>query len=326
MKFSELSLGIKKPLLSAKPLGQMPGKLPTLGLLANSNVHNLDILSSTGRTVLAAISQTEEKESVRLAENAQANDGVGVGLRNDTQRSSIPRNRVSGEDNNEISAFYPKVNQAKSFPQLPLNWQDLNTIIYLGQFQGLGKSSIQSLQVLNLTPETSAEQELAAFSLHGSENNQNRLPDSSFSPLNSTFSNKSNSDLHLENKSASQTTPTAWSSLAELIGEDSSVSSQDSDDEDIEGFMFTPEGFRPIYANPIKTSGDVADSIEAEAKTVSETYQTPRVTVQPSSTVVPSSQSTEPELVSESNLRMLAQEVYKLVRQRLQIERERYRR
>jgi hypothetical protein len=302
----------------------MPGKLPTPGLLANSTVHNLDILSSTGRTVLAAISQTEEKESVRLAENAQANDGVG--LRNDTQGSSIPRNRISGEDNNEISAFYPKVNQAKSFPQLPLSWQDLNTIISLGQFQGLGKSSIQSLQVLNLTSETSAEQELAEFSLPGSQNDSNPLPDSSLSLLNSTFSNKSNSDLHLENQSASQTTPTAWSSLAELIGEDSSVSSQDSDDEDIEGFMFTPEGFRPIYANPIKTSGDVADSIEAEAKTVSETYQTPRVTVQPSSTVAQSSQSTEPELVSESNLRMLAQEVYKLVRQRLQIERERYRR
>lgn len=324
MEFSELSLGLKKPLLSAKPLGQMPGKLPTPGLLANSTVHNLDILSSTGRTVLAAISQTEEKESVRLAENAQANDGVG--LRNDTQGSSIPRNRISGEDNNEISAFYPKVNQAKSFPQLPLSWQDLNTIISLGQFQGLGKSSIQSLQVLNLTSETSAEQELAEFSLPGSQNDSNPLPDSSLSLLNSTFSNKSNSDLHLENQSASQTTPTAWSSLAELIGEDSSVSSQDSDDEDIEGFMFTPEGFRPIYANPIKTSGDVADSIEAEAKTVSETYQTPRVTVQPSSTVAQSSQSTEPELVSESNLRMLAQEVYKLVRQRLQIERERYRR
>ncbi|MFP4103735.1 hypothetical protein [Coleofasciculus sp.] len=324
MKFSELSLGIKKPLLSAKTLGQMPGKLPTLGLLANSNFHNLDILSSTGRTVLAAISQTEEKESVRLAENAQANDGVG--LRNDTQRSSIPRNRVSGEDNNEISAFYPKVNQAKSFPQLPLNWQELNTIIYLGQFQGLGKSSIQSLQVLNLTPETSAEQVLATFSLQGSENDQNRLPELSFSRLNSISLDKSHSDLNLDSQSSSKTTPTAWESLAELIGEDSSVSSQDSDDEDIEGFMFTPEGFRPIYANPRKTSGDVADSIEAEAKTVSETYQTPRVTLQPSSTVVPPSQSTEPELVSESNLRMLAQEVYKLVRQRLQIERERYRR
>ncbi|MFP4414497.1 hypothetical protein [Coleofasciculus sp.] len=324
MKFSELSLGIKKPLLSAKTLGQMPGKLPTLGLLANSNFHNLDILSSTGRTVLAAISQTEEKESVRLAENAQANDGVG--LRNDTQRSSIPRNRVSGEDNNEISAFYPKVNQAKSFPQLPLNWQELNTIIYLGQFQGLGKSSIQSLQVLNLTPETSAEQVLATFSLQGSENDQNRLPELSFSRLNSISLDKSHSDLNLDSQSSSQTKPTAWSSLAELIGEDSSVSSQDSDDEDIEGFMFTPEGFRPIYANPRKTSGDVADSIEAEAKTVSETYQTPRVTLQPSVTVVQSSQSSESELVSESNLRMLAQEVYKLVRQRLQIERERYRR
>ncbi|MEQ8998887.1 MAG: hypothetical protein RID53_20495 [Coleofasciculus sp. B1-GNL1-01] len=324
MKFSELSLGIKKPLLSAKPLGQMPSKLPTLGLLANSNVHNLDILSSTGRTVLAAISQKREKESVKLAENAQANDGVG--LRNDTQRSTIPRSWVSGEDNNEISAFYPKVNQAKSFPQLPLSWQDLNTIISLGQFHSLGRSSLQSLQVLNLTFETSINQELGELSLSRSENDQNRLPESSFSRLNSISLDKSHSDLNLDSQSSSQTTPTSWESLAELIGEDSSVSSQDSDDEDIEGFMFTPEGFRPIYANPIKTSGDGADSIEAEAKTVSETYQTPKVTVQPSSTVVPSSQSNEPELVSESNLRMLAQEVYKLVRQRLQIERERYRR
>lgn len=324
MKFSELSLGIKKPLLSAKPLGQMTGKLPTPGLLANSTVHNLDILSSTGRTVLAAISQTEEKESVRLAENAQANDGVG--LRNDTQRSSIPRNRVSGEDNNEISAFYPKVNQAKSFPQLPLSWQDLNTLIYLGQFHSLGRSSLQSLQVLNLTFETSIDQELGELSLSRSENEQNRLPELSFSRLNSISLDKSHSNLHLDSQSSSQTTPTSWESLAELIGEDSPASSQDRDDENIEGFMFTPEGFRPIYANPRKTSGDVADSIEAEAKTVSETDQTPRVTVQPSSTVVPSSQSTEPELVSESNLRMLAQEVYKLVRQRLQIDRERYRR
>ncbi|MEQ9354373.1 hypothetical protein [Coleofasciculus chthonoplastes] len=324
MKFSELSLGIKKPLLSAKPLGQTPGKLPTLGLFTNSTVHNLDILSSTGRTVLAAISQTEEKQPVRLAENAQANDGVG--LRNDTQGSSIPRNRVSGEDNNEISAFYPKVNQAKSFPQLPLSWQDLNTIISLGQFDGLGWSSLQSLQVLNLTPETSIDQELGELSLSSSENNQNRLLELSLSRLNSISLDKSHSDLNLDSQSSSQTTPTSWESLAELIGEDSSVSSQDRDNEYIEGFMFTPEGFRPIYANPIKTSGDVADLIEAEAKTVSETDQTPRVTVQPSVTVVQPSQSSESELVSESNLRMLAQEVYKLVRQRLQIERERYRR
>jgi len=324
MKFSELSLGIKKPLLSAKPLGQMTSKLPPLGLLANSNVHNLDILSSTGRTVLAAISQTEEKESVRLAENAQANDGVG--LRNDTQRSSIPRNRVSGEDNNEISAFYPKVNQAKSFPQLPLSWQDLNTIIYLGQFHSLGRSSLQSLQVLNLTFETSIDQELGKLSLSRSENDQNRLPKSSLSRLNSISLDKSHSDLNLESQSSSKTTPTSWESLAELIGEDSPASSQDRDDENIEGFMFTPEGFRPIYTNPRKKYDDVADSIEAEAKTVSESYQTPRVTVQPSATVVQSSQSSESELVSESNLRMLAQEVYKLVRQRLQIERERYRR
>ena len=301
MNISELSLGINKPLLPAKPLGQTLGKAHDSGIFVDSNVHNLNILSSTGKTVLAAISQAGEEESIETRP-------------------------VEKQVKNDLSTTVPEVTQSQSFPQLPLKWQDLNAIIYLGQFQGLGKSSIQSLQVLNLTPETSVEQELAKFSLGGSENEQNRLSDSSLSPLNSTFSNKSNSDLHLENKSASQTTPTAWSSLAELIGEDSSVSSQDSDDEDIEGFMFTPEGFRPIYTNPIKTSGDVADSIEAEAKTVSETYQTPRVTVQPSSTVVPSSQSTEPELVSESNLRMLAQEVYKLVRQRLQIERERYRR
>jgi|GEM_PF-5192083 len=301
MNISELSLGINKPLLPAKPLGQTLGEAHDSGIFVDSNVHNLNILSSTGKTVLAAISQAGEEESIETRP-------------------------VEKQVKNDLSPTVPEVTQSQSFPQLPLKWQDLNTIIYLGQFQGLGKSSIQSLQVLNLTPETSVEQELAEFSLGGSENEQNRLSESSLSPLNSTFSNKSNSDLHLENKSASQTTPTAWSSLAELIGEDSSVSSQDSDDEDIEGFMFTPEGFRPIYTNPIKTSGDVADSIEAEAKTVSETYQTPRVTVQPSSTVVPSSQSTEPELVSESNLRMLAQEVYKLVRQRLQIERERYRR
>jgi len=301
MNISELSLGINKPLLPAKPLGQTLGKAHDSGIFVDSNVHNLNILSSTGKTVLAAISQAGEEESIETRP-------------------------VEKQVKNDLSTTVPEVTQSQSFPQLPLKWQDLNAIIYLGQFQGLGKSSIQSLQVLNLTPETSVEQELAEFSLGGSENDQNRLSDSSLSPLNSTFSNKSNSDLHLENKSASQTTPTAWSSLAELIGEDSSVSSQDSDDEDIEGFMFTPEGFRPIYANPIKTSGDVADSIEAETQMTSGTNQTPIETIQPSATVAQSSQSTEPELASESNLRMLAQEVYKLVRQRLQIERERYRR
>lgn len=301
MNISELSLGINKPLLPAKPLGQTLGKAHDSGIFVDSNVHNLNILSSTGKTVLAAISQAGEEESIETRP-------------------------VEKQVKNDLSTTVPEVTQSQSFPQLPLKWQDLNAIIYLGQFQGLGKSSIQSLQVLNLTPETSVEQELAKFSLGGSENDQNRLSDSSLSPLNSTFSNKSNSDLHLENKSASQTTPTAWSSLAELIGEDSSVSSQDSDDEDIEGFMFTPEGFRPIYANPIKTSGDVADSIEAETQMTSGTNQTPIETIQPSATVAQSSQSTEPELASESNLRMLAQEVYKLVRQRLQIERERYRR
>jgi len=318
MKFSELSLGIKKPLLSAKPLGQMPCKLPTPGLLANSNVHNLDLLSSTGITVLAAISQKREKESVRLAQNDQTNDDVGLLV------EKASRLCPSTQPTKVISA--PEVAQAKSFPQLPLNWKDLTPKTTLGQFQGLGKSSIQSLQVLNLTPETSVEQELAEFSLSSSENDPNRLPESSLSRLNSISLDKSNSDLNLDSQSASQTTPTAWSSLAELIGEDSSVSSQDSDDEDIEGFMFTPEGFRPIYANPIKKSGDVVDSIEAETQMTSGTNQTPIETIQPSVTVVQSSQSTEPELVSESNLRMLAQEVYKLVRQRLQIERERYRR
>jgi hypothetical protein len=301
MNISELSLGINKPLLPAKPLGQTSGKAHDSEIFVDSNLHNLNILSSTGKTVLAAISQAGEEESVETRP-------------------------VENQVTNNLSTTVLEVTQAQSFPQLPLKWQDLNTIISLGQFQGLGKSSIQSLQVLNLTPETSVEQELAEFSLGGSENDQNYLPESSLSPLKSTFSKKSNSDLHLENKSASQTTPTAWSSLAELIGEDGSVSSQDSDDEDIEGFMFTPEGFRPIYANPIKTSGDVADSIEAETQMTSGTNQTPIETMQPSVTVAQSSQSTEPELASESNLRILAQEVYKLVRQRLQIERERYRR
>jgi hypothetical protein len=362
MNVSERSLGINKPLLSPQPLGQTPIKSHALGIFANSNVHHLDILSSTGRTVLAAISQPREEAPVRWAENAQANDGIG--LRNETpltkltgvpgeaptviadqQKTPIQSGRleenlelidehdtlgtrpIENRDKNELSPpFLPEVSQAKSFPQLPLSWQDLNTIISLGQFQGLGWSSLQSLQVLNLTPETSIDQELGKFPFGSSENNQNRLPESSLSPLNSPSLHKSNSDFHLESQSSSQTPPTSWSSLAELIGEDSPASSQDREDEEIESFMFTPDGFRPLYASPRKKSGDVADSIEAETKTASRTNQTPIETIQPSVTVAKSSQSSEPELVSESNLRMLAQEVYKLVRQRLQIERERYRR
>ncbi|MEQ8958864.1 MAG: hypothetical protein RLP02_13220 [Coleofasciculus sp. C2-GNP5-27] len=314
MNVSERSLGIKKPLLSPQPLGQIPIKSHALGIFANSDVPHLDILSSTGRTVLAAISQPREEEPVRWAENTQANDGIE--LRNETQptkltgvpgeaptvmadqqKTPIQSGRleenleridendqleirpIENRDENKLSTpFLPEVSQAKSFPQLPLSWQDLNIIISLGQFQGLGRSSLQSLQVLNLTPETS------------------------------------------------KTTPTSWSSLAELIGEDSPASSQDRHDEEIEGFMFTPDGFRPLYASPRKKLADVADSIEAESKTASGTNQTPIEMIQPSVTVAKSSQSSEPELVSESNLRMLAQEVYKLVRQRLQIERERYRR
>lgn len=330
MQFSELSLGIKKPLLPTQPLGQTQGNSQYLGIFAKSKIHNLDILSATGKIVLAAISQAGETatDSTDKSQIPVKSEGMAENLDRIQETDTVETRSVEKREKAEVEApIVPEVTQDQSFPQLPLIWQKLSQITSLGQVQGLGQSSVQSLQVLKLTPEASINQQFAEFTLRGSEDNHNRFSESSLSPLNSSAFDKSHSDLPLENQSSSQTAPTTWSSLAELIGEDDHPgSSQDREDEDIEGFMFTPDGFHPMYANPGKKRGKLVDLTEAETPTVSGTNQLPTVTIQPATTAVKSSQSSEPELVSESNLRMLAQEVYKLVRQRLQIERERYRR
>jgi len=330
MQFSELSLGIKKPLLLTQPLGQTLGNFQHLGIFAKSKIHDLDILSATGKIVLAAISQAGETatDSTDKSQIPVKSEGMAENLDRIQETDTVETRSVEKRETAEVKTpIVPEVTQDQSFPQLPLIGQNLNTITSLGQVQGLGQSSVQSLQVLKLTPEPSINQQFAEFSLRGSEDNHNDFSESSFSPLNSSAFDKSHSDLPLENQSSSQTAPTSWSSLAELIGENDDItSSRDRDDEDIEGFMFTPDGFHPMYANPEKKRGKLVDLTEAETPTVSGTNQLPTVTIQPATTAVQSSQSSEPELVSESNLRMLAQEVYKLVRQRLQIERERYRR
>lgn len=330
MQLSELSLGIKKPLMPTQTLGQTLEKSQYLGIFTNSNIHDLDILSTTGRIFLAAISKAGETstDSTDKSQIPVKSEGMAENLDQIQETDNVETRSVDKREKAEVETpIVPEVTQDQSFPQLPLTGQKLSQITSLGQVQGLGQSSVQSLQVLNLTPETSSNQEFAEFPLRGSENDYNDLSESTLSLLNSNAFDKSYSDLPLENQSSSQTAPTAWSSLAELIGEDNHPSSsQDRDDEDIEGFMFTPDGFRPMYANPGQKTGNLVDLTEAETPTASGNIQLPTVTIQPTATAVQSSQSSEPELVSESNLRMLAQEVYKLVRQRLQIERERYRR
>ncbi|MFP5274950.1 hypothetical protein [Coleofasciculus sp.] len=322
---SEIPLGIKKPLLPAKPLGQTPSQSHSLPVFVHSNIHKIDILSSTGKTLLATITQ---KAATAVADKRK------IPVQSEQIEENLERvdEYAENTDKPDLTAtINPGVEPAKAFPPLPISLAKLNPITALGQFQVLGQSSRSTLQGLSLNFESLAEQKLEDFSLRGLENDQNPLPETNFSQLKSTRSQKGNSELTLDSQPSSQSTQTSWSSLAELVGEDSPPPRnlrviQDKDDAEMEGFMFTPEGFRPIYANPEKKWGDVPDLIEAETETVSGTHQIPIETIQPSVKIATSSPSTEPELVSESNLRMLAQEIYKLVRQRLQIERERYRR
>lgn len=325
MMIYEIPLGIKKPLLPAKPLGQTPSQSHSLPVFVPSNIHKIDILSSTGKTVLAAIT---EEAATAVADKRK------IPVQSEQIEENLERvdEYAENTDKPDLTATIdPGVEPAKAFVPLPISLAKLNPITALGQFHLLGQSSRSTLQVLSLNFESLAEQKLEDFSLRGLENDQNPLPETNFSPLKSTRSQRGNSELTLDSQPSSQSTQTSWSSLAELVGEDSlpprdSRVIQDKDDAEIEGFMFTPEGFRPIYANPGKKWGDVPDLIEAETETVSGTNQIPIETIQPSVKIATSSPSTEPELVSESNLRMLAQEIYKLVRQRLQIDRERYRR
>ncbi|MEQ9551371.1 MAG: hypothetical protein RIM23_17390 [Coleofasciculus sp. G3-WIS-01] len=322
---SEIPLGIKKPLLPAKPLGQTPSQSHSLPVFVHSNIHKIDILSSTGKTVLAAIT---EEAATAVADKRK------IPVQSEQIEENLERvdEYAENTDKPDLTATIdPGVDPTKAFPPLPISLAKLNPITALGQFQVLGQSSRSTLPGLSLNFESLAEQTLEDFSSRGLENDQNPLPETNSSQLKSTRSQRGNSELTLDSQPSSQSTQTSWSSLAELVGEDSppprdSRVIQDQDDAEIEGFMFTPEGFRPIYANPGKKWGDVPDLIEAETTTVSGTNQIPIETNQPSVKIATSSPSTEPELVSESNLRMLAQEIYKLVRQRLQIERERYRR
>lgn len=329
---SEIPLGIKKPLLPAKPLGQTPSQSHSLPVFVHSNVHKIDILSSTGKTVLAAITQEAATAVADKRKIPVQSEQIEENLERVDENYELETRLAENTDKPDLTATIdPGIEPAKAFVQLPISLAKLNLINALGQFQVLGQSSRYTLQELSLNFESLAEQKLEDFSLRGLENDQNPLPETNFSQLKSTRSQRGNSELTLDSQPSSQSTPTSWSSLAELVGEDSppprdSRVIQDKDDAEIEGFMFTPQGFRPIYANPGKKWGDVPDLIEAETTTVSGTHQIPIETIQPSVKIATSSPSTEPELVSESNLRMLAQEIYKLVRQRLQIERERYRR
>ncbi|MEQ8751912.1 MAG: hypothetical protein RID09_00140 [Coleofasciculus sp. G1-WW12-02] len=322
---SEIPLGIKKPLLPAKPLGQTPSQSHSLPVFVHSNIHKIDLLSSTGKTLLATITQ---KAATAIADKRK------IPVQSEQIEENLERvdEYAENTDKPDLTATIdPGVEPAKAFPPLPISLAKLNPITALGQFQVLGQSSRSTLQGLSLNFESLAEQKLEDFSLRDLENDQNPLPETNFSQLKLTRSQRENLALTLDSQPSSQSTQTSWSSLAELVGEDSPLPRdsrviKDKDDAEIEGFMFTPEGFRPIYANPGKKWGDVPDLIEAETTTVSGTNQIPIETIQPSVKIATSSPSTEPELVSESNLRMLAQEIYKLVRQRLQIERERYRR
>lgn len=305
---SEISLGIKHPLLPNQSLMQRLTQSKIIGISTNFNVNPSPMVSSIGQTVLETISQTDESVN-----------WVRTPIKSSLQGEQTRKTRTLGNENyldnnkcNENSSVSDlsatvcsPIESARDFPKLPVALRKINSRDALGQVHILGQSSVQSLQTLNLSTENSDEQQLDKLSL-------------------------TRSDLSQVDQSSSQTAPKSWSNLAELIGEDKPLSSQslsleDRDNPDIEGFIFTPEGFHPIYADSINKMDNVSASIEEETTTVAGISSSPREITPPVVTVVQSSPSTTSELVNESNLRMLAQEVYKLVRQRLHMERERYR-
>ncbi|HAG81875.1 MAG TPA: hypothetical protein DCL61_12095 [Cyanobacteria bacterium UBA12227] len=329
----ELPLGIKHPLLPLKPLGQIPLLSKFLYPLENSKGNRMEsrtdiLLSPYGKTILQGIGEQAEET---LVEDEKVS--VTFNSTNPTQSNEQEIREKTNSDRTVVELL----SETREFPLLPTVVNNLTQIELLGQSTALGEESLQTLQTLTIGDDSTLDnpnntQEVTSYETPQKTDNYS---------LGIPSETKNNHPLfNQSDQSTSNTIPTSWSSIAELIGETSPSNSQESaiqqlDDDEFEEFIFTPDGFRRVHSSQIQLS-DSVNSILPErinknnqqasfSQNQPESDRTP--TEIPEATVeIISPYSQEEDIVSEANLEILAQEVYKLVRQRLERERERNRR
>ncbi|MBE9129664.1 MULTISPECIES: hypothetical protein [unclassified Coleofasciculus] len=282
------------------PLGATPLGSSTLSHVQQGGE---SLLSPYGKSSFAAMSQYAES-AVSLDDKNRVREHINAPQQEIRfQKQDVPHTEV----NQQIAA-------AQEVLSLPRVLDNLTQISPLGCSKSLGQDSVKILQVFPPVAEPS---------LSNKPNPVFPPIQRKSAPLVDNFVGTNRSILNATKTDSSRqftnsNLPASWSSLAELMSEIAPLDSQpamlqtDADNES-ETLFFTPEGFRKIPSPPVKFPNQVADAAT----------QLPIGTIQPSSTT---QDSREDSTVSESDLDSLAREVFRLVRQRLQIERERYRR
>ncbi|HBB32339.1 MAG TPA: hypothetical protein DDZ80_19775 [Cyanobacteria bacterium UBA8803] len=314
---SNLPLGLQDPLLPSHPLGQALLQTECLARLGGAELTLRPstpeiLLSPQGRTALAAIHQIPETKEDKVGGTVEDNF---TKISAPSSDSTSPNPQTSPE-----TTVAQLLSEAPELLSLPNVLNDLTQIRPLGQSEVLGQDSIQTLQTFpfsNQSSSASSPQDLPT----PIQSKPEKLAASSSGRNLPTFSitdpSNRNSPLDRFSHNSANKIPASWSSLAELIESSNSTDSNSTDslfpviqphgEEKFEDLIFTPEGFQKAPRQEVKQ--EYQNQVPSNT---SVTYSAAR------------SQPPEQEIVSESNLDMLAREIYRSVRQRLVIERERY--
>ena len=330
---NEAPLGIKEPLLPPKPLGnlewQSQSRSPVVKLDTNIGQAGRDILLSPyGKSTLNAITEIAEEDIFVNRSNRKIS-----ALSDDLNKKNHPNQLGKIETKTSDITVSQVLSEGKeSLPVLTVV-DSLTCIKPLPDSSFLGEKSLKTLQVLPIIKQSELVQQINNQSLSTSPTPQNLAK---LSLLSSTKAKNSNQQAYQPSQKSLRDIPTSWSSIAELIGEiptqEQQLSTFQESDDEFEEFIFTPEGFHKInshqmqpldYSDPI-----VRDRTNPSNKPASLSNSLPQSDRQspenPETTVeITSPYAREEEIVSEANLEILAHEVYKFVRQRLEIERER---
>jgi hypothetical protein len=204
-----------------------------------------------------------------------------------------PRSSSSNQDNLPNISRSTDNDSKSTAISIPDSWSNIAEL--LGQTNNNYPENIANIKPLGLSKPLNTTNNLISPSFSDSNGEQ-------------SFSSAATED----ETPPSQNIPNSWSSISELLGENPTSKKQD---EFAPLFLLAPETTSPSYSlsSPISTDSSAAEISESSTSPASE-----EISQQPTTNT-----ARQDSKIEEEQLEMLAQKVYTLLRQRLEIDLER---